>query len=64
VGLILHLGAKARDLPPGGVVVDDPTGLLRWLSLDRAAVEFVDGADLDRKRAGLAAVLRQWLAYV
>jgi hypothetical protein len=30
VGLILHLGAKLRELPAGGVRIDDPGKLLKW----------------------------------
>jgi hypothetical protein len=64
LGLILHLGAKARQLPEGGLVVSDPTGLLKWLGKDRAQVEFRDGADLQAKLPALQALLRQWIAYV
>lgn len=64
VGLILHLGAKVRDLPAGGVVIDDPAKLLKWLAKDRAMVEFADTDDLDAKRAPLQALLAQWIRYV
>ena len=64
IGLILHLGAKVRDLPAGGVVIADPDRLLTWLGKDRAAVEFADRADLGARSGALRAVLQQWLAYV
>jgi len=64
LGLILHLGAKARDLPEGGLVVSDPTGLLKWLGKDRALVEFSTGADLQTSLPALQALLRQWINYV
>lgn len=64
VGLILHLGAKVRELPPGGVVVADPGHLLKWLSQDRAAVEFTGLADLEAKAPALQAVLVQWIRHV
>ena len=64
VGLILHLGAKVRALPPGGVTIEDPEGLLEWLAKDRAALEFADAADVKRKRVALAAIIRQWIEHV
>lgn len=62
--LILHLGAKARTLPAGGLAFDDPTGLLKWLGKDRAQVEFGTAADLQAKLPVLQALLRQWITYV
>lgn len=64
IGVILHLGAKVRDLPAGGVAIDDPRRLLQWLGKDRAAVEFAGLHELADKRAAFEAVLRQWIAYV
>jgi hypothetical protein len=32
IGVILHLGARARDLGPDGIVIDDPATLLEWLA--------------------------------
>ena len=64
VGVILHLGAKARALPAGGLAIADPTGLLNWLAADRAMVEFRDAADLASKRDEFEALLRQWLQHV
>ncbi len=64
LGLILHLGAKARALPEGGLAIDDPTGLLKWLGKDRAQVEFGSAADLQAKLPALQALLRQWITHV
>lgn len=64
VGLILHLGAKVRDLPDGAVAIDDPGTLLKWLGKDRAMVEFAGKEELEEKREALVAVLRQWITYV
>src|SRR5262245_16729700 len=36
IGLILHLGAKIRALPAGGIAIQDPAKLLKWLGKDRA----------------------------
>jgi hypothetical protein len=64
IGVILHLGAKARDLPPGGIAIADPEGLLRWLGKDRAMVEFADLKTLKAKGEAFRAVLRQWITHV
>lgn len=64
IGVILHLGAKARDLPPGGMAIDDPTALLQWLGKDRAMVTFRDAKDLAAKRSAFEAVVRQWIEFV
>ena len=59
--LILHLGAKARTLPDGGLAIDDPDRLLTWLGKDRAQVSFADEAELCARTPALQAVLRQWI---
>lgn len=64
LGLILHLGAKARSLPEGGLQIADPTGLLKWLGRDRAQVEFSSPADLAAKLPALQALLAQWIQHV
>jgi hypothetical protein len=64
IGLILHLGAKVRELPDGGIKIADPAGLLKWLGKDRAMVEFATRKDLEQKTKALQAVLRQWIEFV
>ncbi len=64
VGIILHLGAKVRDLPPGGIAIADPEKLLTWLAEDRASVSFKGSDDLHAKKAALGALLREWIEYV
>jgi hypothetical protein len=64
VGLILHLGARARELPAAGLGVKDPGGLLRWLAKDRALVEFSSMDALTARQPALQAVIRQWVKYV
>ena len=62
VGLILHLGAKVRDLP--GVTIDDPDGLLTWLARDRAIVTFANGDEVRNRKAALEHIVRQWIRHV
>lgn len=64
IGLDLHLGAKVRAIPAGGIAIRDPAGLLRWLAKDRAMIVFKDAADVARHEDDLAALIRQWIAHV
>jgi hypothetical protein len=64
VGLIMHLGAKVRELPVGGVVIDDPAKLLKWLAKDRAMIEFSNLAEIQGHTAALQSLLRQWVRHV
>lgn len=62
LGLILHRGAKPRPLPPGGLQIADPEGLLHWLAPDRAMLSFPSSAALQQAIPALQALLRQWIA--
>lgn len=64
VGLVLHLGARVRDLPANGMVIADPSQMLKWLGKDRAIVEFATTQEVNANLPALQAVLRQWLRYV
>ena len=64
IGVILHLGAKIRDLPAGGIQLKDPKNLLKWLAKDRATIEFEDVDDLKSKMRAVEQILRQWIKYV
>jgi hypothetical protein len=64
VGVILHLGAKVREIPPGGMPIDDPEKLLRWLAQDRAAVVFKDMNDFTVKKSAFLSIIRSWITYV
>jgi hypothetical protein len=62
IGLILHLGAKARDDP--GMVIEDPKSILTWLGKDRAMVSYADATAVKSGATALKAVLKQWLHFV
>lgn len=64
IGIILHLGAKARDLPAEGLVIKDPDTLLKWLANDRAAIEFTDADEVKSKQSAIEKILRQWIKHV
>ena len=62
--LILHLGAKVRELPAGGLSIADPQKRLRWLAPDRAVMDFADAEDLATQLGAVEAILRQWIAHL
>ncbi|WP_331611406.1 DUF1801 domain-containing protein [Povalibacter sp.] len=64
VGVILHLGAKVRDIAPDGLRIDDPEKLLKWLARDRATIVFKDAADFDARKASFSNIIRCWITYV
>ena len=64
VGVILHLGAKVREMGPEGVPIRDPEGLLKRLAKDRAMIVFKDMQDFIGKKAAFEAVIRQWITDV
>jgi hypothetical protein len=64
IGVILHLGAKVRDVGPEGVSISDPEKLLKWLAPDRAVIEFRDMQDFTTKRAAFERLVRDWVAHV
>jgi hypothetical protein len=63
VAIVLHFGAKKRDIKPRSAI-PDPAGLLKWLADDRAIVVFADVADVEAKRAAFAGLIREWIAHV
>ncbi len=64
IGVILHLGAKVRALPAGGLAIADPQKMLTWLAKDRAMIVFRDGKELAARKAAFAALIRQWVRHV
>ena len=64
VGVILHLGAKARGPAAPKVEMKDPAKLLRWLGKDRAMVLFTDAKEIGAKRRAFESVLKEWIRCV
>jgi hypothetical protein len=64
VGVVLHFGAKVRDVAAGPESIDDPDKLLKWLAKDRATVRFSGKDDIAARKSALQAVLRQWIRFV
>lgn len=64
VGLVLHFGAKVRDVRAGKDTIQDPESLLTWVAKDRATIVFKDTQEIMEKKLALQAILRQWTTYV
>ena len=64
VGVVLHFGAKVRDVAAGRESIADPDRLLKWLAKDRATVRFSGKDDIAARKPAFQAVLRQWIRFV
>jgi len=64
IGIILHRGARKRDLPAGGIIIDDPSKLLKWPGDDRAIIVFESLKDLNYRKTAFERVIQQWIRYV
>jgi hypothetical protein len=62
--VILHLGAKVRELGPGQLSIPDPEGLLKWLAADRARVRFASKSDWQAKKTAFEKIVRVWVRHV
>jgi hypothetical protein len=62
VGVVLHLGAAVRNI--AGMPIEDPRGLLQWLTKDRAIVTFGDAADVLARGPAFERIVRQWIGHV
>ena len=60
--LIFHRGAQVKDSAGRGRLIDDPTGLLEWITDDRATVKFTSEDEVDLKKDDLTKVVRLWIA--
>ncbi|MNC32701.1 hypothetical protein D3C76_231680 [compost metagenome] len=59
--LIFHTGAKVKAPVKEGKLFEDPTGLLEWLTGDRAVVRITDMNDVQSKQAKLAELVARWM---
>jgi hypothetical protein len=64
VAIILHRGAKVRETGPGGLLIDDPNKLLKWLAADRASIRFTSASDFESKRLAFEKLIRAWLQHM
>ena len=59
VQLILHRGAKVR--PDDGFTFADDSGLLHWITNDRATVTLRSLAEVEAHEAALARLVERWM---
>ncbi len=60
--LILHMGAKKNEMPVG--VIQDPSGILKWLGPDRACIKFTTDRAVDFHSEALKHILQQWVVHI
>ena len=61
VMIIFHRGAKVKDSNGKETLFKDTTGLLEWLSSDRAVAKFSSLAELTAKTGLFKKIVTQWL---
>jgi uncharacterized protein YdeI (YjbR/CyaY-like superfamily) len=59
--LIFHCGAKSKAYEGKGPLLDDTTGLLDWVTDDRAIVKLTNMSEVEAKREMLAEVVARWI---
>jgi hypothetical protein len=59
--LVFHRGAKVKDSKGSGPLFNDTTGLLDWLSNDRAVAKLISTQDVHDKKDKLKSVVNQWI---
>ncbi|USG64359.1 DUF1801 domain-containing protein [Brevibacillus ruminantium] len=59
--LVFHCGAKVKNNEGKDPIFEDTTGLLNWVSRDRATVTFTDRNDVIAKKEKLAEVVKKWI---
>ena len=59
VDIVFHRGAKAKAMPSERLI-EDPDGLLKWATNDRAVATFSSMAEIQNKELALLAILSEW----
>ncbi|MBS4201053.1 DUF1801 domain-containing protein [Bacillus sp. FJAT-49732] len=59
--LVFHCGSKVRETNVERSLFDDTTGLLEWVSNDRAIVKFTDMNDVKEKKDKFVEVINKWI---
>jgi hypothetical protein len=60
IQLIFHRGAKSKDQIREPLFMDE-TGLLEWITADRASIKFTDMNDIRIKKENLKKIVNRWL---
>jgi len=59
--IVFHRGAKAKDRQGNSPLFEDPTGLLEWITHDRASVKLYTIQDVNTKKDRLGKVVNWWI---
>ena len=59
--LVFHRGAKVKESKGDGPIFKDTTGLLEWVSHDRALVKLNNSKEVKAKKDLLKKVVSQWV---
>lgn len=60
IQLVLHRGAKKRELPKEKLISDD-SGLLKWATNDRAVIRFTALKEILENESKFLEIIRKWL---
>ena len=61
VEIVFHRGAKVKALPAQNLI-EDPHGLLKWATTDRAVASFTGMDDIRSKEKPLIEIVNQWIS--
>jgi hypothetical protein len=61
VQVIFHRGARAKAIGTSRYV-EDPAGILEWITNDRCIAKFDDMKDIETKKDALRAVVARWVS--
>jgi uncharacterized protein YdhG (YjbR/CyaY superfamily) len=61
VMIIFHCGAKGKEMKGKEPIFKDTTGLLEWLSNERAVIKIYSLDEVNQKKANLIKVVKQWI---
>jgi hypothetical protein len=60
VEIVFHRGAKVKALPAQNLI-EDPHGLLKWATTDRAVARFTSLDEIREKEKPLTEVVKRWI---
>jgi hypothetical protein len=61
VQVVFHRGAKVKEASADRLPIDDPAGILTWITNDRATATFADVTDVAAKAKALKKIVKQWI---
>lgn len=60
VQIVFHTGAKVKK-QSSAIAINDPSGLLEWVTKDRCLATFSDIHDVQTKQTSFTDIVRQWI---